>query len=199
MHHTNFSPLHTAMNRHLLTQIAISHLHRCIFNETKYAAILHCLSLSGGGKGFQETLYLFGTVISSPRSSTQWPNKFCSFATESQNANVPIGLNLLLWMRNATSLYNQYIQTAILCLGTQAVCGCFIKGIFFLLQVVWGKLCANYCFLSAHYMYVMNIFANVILKFESRSSLSSNPNKLSHLGLGIFKVKLARVFIRYSC
>lgn len=39
---------------------------------------------------------------------------------------------------------------------------------------------------GGHYMYVMNVFANVILKSESRSSLSSRPNEVSYLGLDIF-------------
>lgn len=39
---------------------------------------------------------------------------------------------------------------------------------------------------GVHYMYVMNVFANVILKSESRSSLSSHPNEVSYLGLDSF-------------
>lgn len=52
-----------------------------------------------------------------------------------------------------------------------------------------------------HYMYVMNVYviANVILKSESRSSLSSHPNEneVSYLGLDIFKVKLATVVLDF--
>lgn len=47
---------------HSVTQIAVSHLHRCIFNETKYAAIQYCLSLSEEERAnFWKVNDLFGT------------------------------------------------------------------------------------------------------------------------------------------
>lgn len=111
-------------------------------------------------------------------------------------------------MCNAAPLYNQYIQTAILCLGTRAVCGYFLKSIFFffyssqvVLRQIVCKLHGNAIPLALvlvagfHYVYLMKVFANVILKSESRSSLSSHPNEVSYLGLDIFKVKLATVVL----
>lgn len=60
-------------------------------------------------------------------------------------------------------------------------------------NVSWLALVSVAIRLSTCDVNTTNVFAHVILTFESWSSFSSNPNEVSYLQLDVFKVKLATV------
>lgn len=106
-----FSSTQPCYRWHTVTQIEFPHLHKIVFNERKCAAVLYCLSLSGGRKSrllvTLDSIICFVTfnclelkLRHNPASFLQEPNTDVSMASPALES----------WMK-CTSTSTQFTQT----------------------------------------------------------------------------------------